>query len=155
MAYIGVTWFSSYIDKNINRGLPPEAATAYRLLSEGRVPDEGSLRTLVELLSAQSAPSDFKIQIVTLVCGLFSALVCAVVGVYPGCAAAFRDRNDGKLRDIVDFEGGFIDRHSDAPMGRGSGVVMPEQQRGERRDRADQARRNERRVISGQLAEHV
>ena len=32
---------------------------------------------------------------------------------------------------------------------------MPEQQRGERRDRADRSSRHKRCVVSGQLAEHV
>lgn len=82
MAYVGVTWYSSYLDENINRGLPPEAAAAYKILNEGRLPDGDALKTLVDHMNAQAAPVDFKIQIAALVCGLVSALVCAVIGIY-------------------------------------------------------------------------
>lgn len=82
IAYLGVTSYSTYLDESINRGLPPEAAAAYKTLNEGRVPDEGSLKTLVEYFDAQTAPTDFKIQIAALVCGLLSALVCAVIGIF-------------------------------------------------------------------------
>lgn len=82
MAYVGVTWYSSYLDESFARSLPPDAAVAYRLVNEGRVPAEDALRTLIDYLDAQAAPTDFKIQIAALVCGLFSALVCAIIGVY-------------------------------------------------------------------------
>lgn len=82
MAYVGVTWYSAYLDENINRSLPPDAAAAYRLVNEGRVPDEDSLRTLVELMDAQTASVDLKIQVAALVCGLVSALICALIGIY-------------------------------------------------------------------------
>lgn len=82
MAYIGVTWYSSYLEENINRSLPPDAAAAYKLVYEGRVPDEESLKTLIDHLDAQSAPADLKIQVATLAYSLFSALVCAIIGIY-------------------------------------------------------------------------
>ncbi|MEH6776421.1 MAG: ATP-binding protein [Cereibacter changlensis] len=82
MAYVGVTWYSAHLEEDNNRSLPPEAAAAYRLVNEGRVPDETALRTLVEHLDALVAPTDFKVQIATLAIGLVSALVCAIIGVY-------------------------------------------------------------------------
>jgi two-component system sensor histidine kinase AdeS len=82
IAYVGVTWYSSYLEDNNNRSLPPEAADAYRLVNEGRLPDEKALRIVVEHLDALVAPTDLKIQIATLVIGLASALVCATIGVY-------------------------------------------------------------------------
>ncbi len=82
MAYLGVTWYSSYLDNDINLNLPSEAAIAYKTLYQGRLPDEESLKLLIEHLNAQAAPTDFKIQIATLVCGLLSAFVCAIIGVY-------------------------------------------------------------------------
>lgn len=82
MAYLGVTWYSSYLDESITSALPPEAAAAYKILNEGRVPDAAPLKTLVEHLDAQADTTDFKIQIAALVCGLLSALVCAIIGAY-------------------------------------------------------------------------
>lgn len=82
MAYIGVTWYSAHLEENNNRSLPPEAAAAYRLVNEGRVPDETALRMLVEHLDALVATTDFKVQLATLVIGLLSALLCAIIGVY-------------------------------------------------------------------------
>lgn len=82
MAYVGVTWYSSYLEESINSSLPPEAAEANRIVNEGRVPDADSLRILVEHLDAQGASTDFKVQLSALVCGLISAFVCALVGVY-------------------------------------------------------------------------
>lgn len=82
MAYIGVTWYSSYLDESINSSLPSEAAIAYKDLTEGRTPDGNAVRILVEHLNAQDAQADIKIQLAALVCGLISALVCAIIGVY-------------------------------------------------------------------------
>lgn len=82
MAYLGVTWYSAYLEDSIASGLPPEAAAAYKIVNEGRVPDSGSLKILLEHLKEQAAPTDFKIQLAVLVCGLLSALVCAIIGVY-------------------------------------------------------------------------
>lgn len=83
MAYLGVTWYSSYLDESITSGLPAEAAVAYKALNEGRVPeDRHSIQMLFEILNAQDAQTDFKIQLAALVCGLISALVCAIIGIY-------------------------------------------------------------------------
>ncbi|MBJ2153562.1 ATP-binding protein [Paracoccus sp. IB05] len=82
MAYIGVTWYSAYLEENNNNSLPPEAAEAYRLVNEGLVPDAEGLRIVVEHLNALSAPTDFKVQIATLVIGIVSALLSALIGVW-------------------------------------------------------------------------
>lgn len=83
MAYLGVTWYSSYLDESITSGLPAEAAVAYKALNEGSVPeDRHSIQMLFEILNAQDAQTDFKIQLAALVCGLISALVCAIIGIY-------------------------------------------------------------------------
>lgn len=82
MAYVGVNWYSAYLDDTINSNLPPEAATAYKDLTEGRVPDGAGVKTLVEHLNAQDAQTDLQIQLAALVCGLLSALVCAIIGIY-------------------------------------------------------------------------
>lgn len=82
MAYLGVTWYSSYLEEGIASSLPTEAAVAYKALNEGRIPDGHSVRALVEHLNAQDAQTDFKIQLAALVCGLISALVCAIIGIY-------------------------------------------------------------------------
>lgn len=82
LAYIGVTSYSSYLEASNNSSLPPEAADAYRLINEGLVPDAAALRILVAHLDALSAPTDFKIQLATLVIGLVSALISAVIGIW-------------------------------------------------------------------------
>ncbi|WP_372088445.1 ATP-binding protein (plasmid) [Tistrella mobilis] len=82
LAYVGVTWYSAHLEESINRSLPPEAAEAYRLVYEGRVPDEAALKTLIDHLAAESEPADLKVQIATLVYGLLSAVICALIGVY-------------------------------------------------------------------------
>ncbi|UPA27572.1 HAMP domain-containing protein (plasmid) [Shinella oryzae] len=82
MAYLGVTWYSTYLEDSMASALPPEAATAYRMVNEGRVPDSDALKTLLEHLDEQAAPTDFKIQLAVLICGFLSALICAVIGVF-------------------------------------------------------------------------
>jgi two-component system sensor histidine kinase AdeS len=82
LAYFGVSWYAADLEASIGRGLPPEAADAYKEVNEGRLPEEGALRALVDYLEAESGPEDVKIRIATLVTGLFSALVCAIIGVY-------------------------------------------------------------------------
>lgn len=82
LAYLGVTWYSSYLEDHNRRSLSPEAAEAYDMVDTGRVPDAAALRNLVDHLDALSAPTDLKIQIATLVIGLVSALICAVIGVH-------------------------------------------------------------------------
>jgi len=82
LAYLGVTWYSAYLDESITSGLAPEAAAAYKALNEGRVPEGHAVMTLVEHLNALDDETDLQIQLAALVCGLISALVCAVIGVY-------------------------------------------------------------------------
>ena len=82
LAYIGVTWYATYLDESITSGLTPEAASAYKALNEGRAPDGQAIIALVEHLNALDAETDLKIQLAALVCGLVSALVCAVIGIY-------------------------------------------------------------------------
>lgn len=82
MAYLGVGWYAADLETRIARGLPPDAADAYKAVNEGRLPEEAALRTLVDYLEAQSGPEDLKIRIATLVTGIFSALICAIIGVY-------------------------------------------------------------------------
>lgn len=82
MAYVGVTWYSAYLDENINRNLPPEAAVAYKELTEGRAPDGAGVKILVEHLNALDDQLDLQIKLAALVCGLISALVCAIIGIY-------------------------------------------------------------------------
>ena len=82
IAYVGVTGYSSYLEETNTRSLPPEAADAYRLINEGRVPDAKALRTLVDHLDELTAPTDLKVQIATVGIGLASALICAVIGVF-------------------------------------------------------------------------
>jgi two-component system sensor histidine kinase AdeS len=82
MAYLGVNRYSAYLDDTINSNLPPEAAAAYKALTEGDVPDGAGVKILVEHLNAQDAQTDLQIQLAALVCGLLSALVCAIIGIY-------------------------------------------------------------------------
>jgi two-component system sensor histidine kinase AdeS len=82
MAYVGVNRYSAYLDDTINSNLPPEAAAAYKALTEGDVPDGAGVKILVEHLNAQDAQTDLQIQLAALVCGLLSALVCAIIGIY-------------------------------------------------------------------------
>lgn len=82
MAYLGVTWYSTYLEDRLASALPPKAAAAYRMINEGQVPDSDALKALLEQVDEHAAPMDFKIQLAVLICGLLSALVCAVIGVY-------------------------------------------------------------------------
>lgn len=82
MAYLGVTWYSAYLEESINRSLPPEAALAYTRVYEGLLPDEAGLKTLIDHLETASAAADLKVQIATLAYSLLSALISAIIGVY-------------------------------------------------------------------------
>lgn len=84
LTFIGVTWYSTVLDESITRGLPPDAAAAYRDLNEHRVPDGQALINLIERLNApeMEAETDLKIQLAALVCGLISAVICAIIGIY-------------------------------------------------------------------------
>ncbi len=82
LTYMGVTWYASYLEEGITHTLPPRAAAAYKMLSENKVPDGDSLRLLFEHLNLLTEPTDFKIQLSVLICGLLSAGLCALIGVY-------------------------------------------------------------------------
>lgn len=82
LTYMGVNWYASYLEKTITDALPQRAADAYKMLSEGKVPDGDSLTMLFEHLNALTEPTDFKVLMSVLVCGLLSAVVCALIGVY-------------------------------------------------------------------------
>ncbi|WP_207630334.1 ATP-binding protein [Paracoccus xiamenensis] len=82
VAYIGVTSYSIYLDEVNYRSLSPEAALAYKLVNEGRLPDADGLRAAIEHLDTLMGPTDLRIQIVTLVIGLLSASVCGIIGVF-------------------------------------------------------------------------
>ncbi|MCM5557427.1 ATP-binding protein [Pleomorphomonas sp. JP5] len=84
LTFIGVTWYSTVLDESITSGLPPDAAAAYRDLNEHRVPDGQALLNLIERLNApeMEAETDLKIQLAALVCGLISAVICAIIGIY-------------------------------------------------------------------------
>lgn len=82
MTYLGVTLYTSYLERSITSALPPRALTAYQNLDKGILPDQDSLKLLLDNLKVLEGPTDFKIQISILVCGLLSALVCAVIGMF-------------------------------------------------------------------------
>lgn len=82
MTYFGVTWYSAYLEQGITEGLPARALAAYHDLDKGVLPDQGSLKLLLDHLNLLQEPTDFKVQMSILVCGLLSALVCAVIGIF-------------------------------------------------------------------------
>jgi two-component system, OmpR family, sensor histidine kinase AdeS len=82
IAYLGVTWYSTYLEDRLASALPPKAAAAYRMINDGQVPDSDALKALLEQVDEHAAPMDFQIQLAVLICGLLSALVCAVIGIY-------------------------------------------------------------------------
>lgn len=84
MTYLGAIWYSTYLEDSIIENLPPRAAVAYRDLDKGVVPDQDSLKLLLANLNAlqESTNFDFKLQMVILICGLLSALVCAIIGIF-------------------------------------------------------------------------
>ena len=82
LTYLGVNWYATYLEQGISDALPPRAATAYKMLSENKIPDGDSLKLLVEHLNSLTEPTDLKVQLSVLVFGLMSALLCAVIGVF-------------------------------------------------------------------------
>lgn len=82
MSYVGVTWYSSFLDDGINRNLPPDAAQALQAIKHGGIPDGTSLRSLLDRMEEEDAKADIKIQLSALICGLISALICSLIGVY-------------------------------------------------------------------------
>ncbi|MGO4193832.1 ATP-binding protein [Rhizobium sp. YAF28] len=83
MTYLGAIWYSTYLEESIIENLPPRAAAAYRDLDNGVVPDQDSLKLLLANLNGlQEEQTDFQLQILILTCGLLSALVCAIIGIF-------------------------------------------------------------------------
>lgn len=82
LTYMGVNWYATHLEKTITDSLPPRAAAAYKMLSENKVPDGDSLKLLFDHLNALTEPTDFKLQMSVLICGLLSAIVCALIGMY-------------------------------------------------------------------------
>lgn len=82
LTYLGVNWYASYLEKTITDALPPRAAAAYKMLSESKVPDGESLKILFDHLNSLTEPTDFKVLMSVLICGLLSALVCALIGFF-------------------------------------------------------------------------
>ncbi len=79
MTGLGVGWYASYIEKGTTDNLPPKAAAAFRDMNEGVVPDRDALKLLFDHIETQT---DLRIQLSIVVCGLFSALTCATIGIY-------------------------------------------------------------------------
>jgi two-component system sensor histidine kinase AdeS len=79
MTGLGVGWYASYIEQSATDNLPPNAEAAFRTLNEGAVHDRDALKILLAHIETQT---DLRIQLAIVVCGLFSALTCATVGIY-------------------------------------------------------------------------
>lgn len=79
MTGLGVGWYASYIEQSATDDLPPSAEAAFKTLSEGAVHDRDALKILLAHIETQT---DLRIQLAIVVCGLFSALTCATVGIY-------------------------------------------------------------------------
>jgi len=82
LAYLGVNWYSSYLEEGLLRQLPTDAARAYREMNAGVVPDTAALKELFEYINGVSEPLDWNLYISVLVSGLLSALICSAIGVY-------------------------------------------------------------------------
>lgn len=101
MTYLGVTLYTAYLEESITGNLPPKALAAYRDLDNGVLPDQDSLKLLLDHLKVLEVPTDFKIQMSILVCGLLSALVCAVIGIFLARRVA------GPLTDLTSAAAGL------------------------------------------------
>ncbi|MCV9907554.1 ATP-binding protein [Brucella sp. HL-2] len=82
LAYLGVNWYSSYLEEGLLQQLPTDAARAYREMNAGVVPDTAALKELFEYLNGFSEPLDWNLYISVLVSGLISALICSAIGVF-------------------------------------------------------------------------
>jgi len=81
LAYLGVNWYSNYLEEGLLRQLPVEAAAAYRNMNAGIVPDREGLKVLFDHLNGFSEPLDWHLYVSVLVSGLLSALICSVIGI--------------------------------------------------------------------------
>ncbi len=82
LAYLGVNWYSSYLEEGLLQQLPTDAARAYREMNAGVVPDTAALKELFEYLNGFSELLDWNLYISVLVSGLISALICSAIGVF-------------------------------------------------------------------------
>ncbi|OYR07854.1 ATP-binding protein [Brucella grignonensis] len=82
LAYLGVNWYSSYLEEGFLKQLPTDAARAYREMNAGMVPDTAALKELFEYINGVSEPLDWNLYISVLVSGLLSALICSAIGIY-------------------------------------------------------------------------
>ncbi|MDH6233916.1 two-component system sensor histidine kinase AdeS [Mesorhizobium soli] len=82
LAYLGVSWYSSYLEESIIDSLSPNAAAAYKDMNAGIVPDAASLRELFDHINTLTEPANFQLYMSVLVCGLLSALMCSLIGFY-------------------------------------------------------------------------
>jgi two-component system, OmpR family, sensor histidine kinase AdeS len=82
LAYLGVSWYSSYLEDSIINSLSPNAAAAYKDMNAGIVPDVASLRELFDHIDTLTEPANFQLYMSVLVCGLLSALMCSFIGFY-------------------------------------------------------------------------
>ncbi|MDR6434705.1 ATP-binding protein [Brucella pseudogrignonensis] len=82
LAFLGVNWYSSYLEEALLKTLPVDAAKAYNDINAGIVPENAGLKVLLEQLSSLSEPLDSSIYLSVLVSGLLSALLCSVIGIY-------------------------------------------------------------------------
>jgi len=82
LAYLGVTSYAAYLEEGVIRSLPANAAKAYREMNSGIVPEPAAIRELFDHLNGLSDPVDFQLYLSVLVCGLVSALICSIIGIY-------------------------------------------------------------------------
>ncbi len=82
LAYLGVSWYSAYLEAGLLAQLPADAASAYRDMNAGVVPDTKALKALFDQLNGFSEPLDWHLYMSVLVSGLLSALICSAIGIY-------------------------------------------------------------------------
>lgn len=82
LAYLGVNWYSSYIEESLLQTLPSGAANAYRDINAGILPDTAGLKELFEYLNKLTEPLDWNLYVSVLLSGFLSALICSAIGIY-------------------------------------------------------------------------
>lgn len=82
LAYLGMASYEDYIKEEILKSLPMNAAQAYREIESGIVPEQVAIRELFDNLDSLSDLFDFHFYLSALVCGLGSALICSIIGIY-------------------------------------------------------------------------
>ncbi|MFS2324468.1 HAMP domain-containing sensor histidine kinase [Brucella sp. H1_1004] len=82
LAFLGVNWYSSYLEDALLKTLPADAAKAYNDINAGILPETAGLKALLEQFSSFSELFDSNIYLSVLVSGLLSALLCSTIGIY-------------------------------------------------------------------------